>query len=395
MRRVTQWLAVVVLGLVLLGVLAMETTTLLGVRATGILGDLTIYRQAMEFQQAGGSIYDYVYIHPRVHGLGFTYPPFAAIVLRPMTWAPEPVVGAVWLALTVITFAALTAWVVRVAVREGSWLGADPPPLRVVAATLGAISLGMLSFPFLHHFVVGQVSLFIIALCLVDVGGLVPPRWRGVLVGVAAAIKLTPLIFVPYFLVRRQYRSAALATGTFVAASALAWLIFPSDSVAYWGTKLFQTSRVGRLDNPINKSLLGTLSRWGVDGGAALALWLLAGAAVAAVVFWRVRRYPGVPPLVAALEVGCLGTLLSPISWPHHQLWAVLAAVWLLLQCDARRVWLGVALVGSFLAYAGFVDEGDGLGVRLLREAAVASVVLVCVVGLSPRRVTPSGAATA
>ena len=85
---------------VLLGVLAMETTTLLGVRATGILGDLTIYRQAMEFQQAGGSIYDYVYIHPRVHGLGFTYPPFAAIVLRPMTWAPEPVVGAVWLALT-------------------------------------------------------------------------------------------------------------------------------------------------------------------------------------------------------------------------------------------------------------------------------------------------------
>ena len=148
-------------------------------------------------------------------------------------------------------------------------------------------------------------------------------------------------------------------------------------------------------DSPINKSLLGALSRWGVDGGAALALWLLAGAAVAAVVLWRVRRHPGLPPLVAALEVGCLGTLLSPISWPHHQLWAVLAAAWLLLQRDAPRAWLGVAVVASFLAYAGFVDEGDGLGVRLLREAAVATVVLICVVGLTPpRRVKASAAAT-
>jgi len=38
------------------------------------------------------------------------------------------------------------------------------------------------------------------------------PKWpRGMLIGVAAAIKLTPAVFVLFFLLRRDYRSAVTA----------------------------------------------------------------------------------------------------------------------------------------------------------------------------------------
>ena len=40
--------------------------------------------------------------------------------------------------------------------------------------------------------------------------------WKGVVTGIAAGIKLTPLIFVPYLLVTRKWREAAGCVGGFL-----------------------------------------------------------------------------------------------------------------------------------------------------------------------------------
>ena len=44
--------------------------------------------------------------------------------------------------------------------------------------------------------------------------------WRGVLVGLAAAIKLTPLVFLFYFAAARDWRSLARGVGTVVVVTA-------------------------------------------------------------------------------------------------------------------------------------------------------------------------------
>ncbi len=101
----------------------------------------------------------------------------------------------------------------------------------------------------------GQVDLLLLALCAVDC--LVDsPRWpRGLLIGLATAIKLEPGVFIIYFLLTGRRREAGTAALSFAALTALAWLISPRDSMAYWTSVIFKTrktwrQRVGRRSGP-------------------------------------------------------------------------------------------------------------------------------------------------
>ena len=52
--------------------------------------------------------------------------------------------------------------------------------------------------------------------------------------GIAAGIKLTPLIFVPYLLVTRKWREAAGCVGGFLATVAVGFIVLPHDSSKWW-----------------------------------------------------------------------------------------------------------------------------------------------------------------
>lgn len=350
--------------------------TLAGTQVAGLLGDLDIYRGAVSSALAGGDIYAYTYSHPTVHGLGFTYPPFAALVLIPFALLESLPAKVGW---TVLTFA-VTLGCLYVLVRAaGRPNGAATPPRAGRVAWVAGLAIPvMLSYPFLHNLVVGQVSLFVVALALFD--HLLPRRWQGVLVGLAGAIKLTPLVFVPYYLITRQWRQAAVCTGTFAAATAVAWLVMPAASLAYWTDKLWQTGRVGRTDSTVNKSLLGLITRHLPEGAAATLVWLAVAAAVTALAYWRAAQHLRAGNVAAAtLAVGALSVAVSPISWPHHQLWLVFAACWYLLLGGRTALLLGGALFVVFLGYpwfedypAGTVGTVLGLGVELPALAVVA-----------------------
>lgn len=385
--------ALIAVGLVAAAVAVgvMLVVTLARTSAAGLLGDLDIYRGAVSAALAGQDLYAYTYTHPTVHGLGFTYPPFAALVLVPFALLDSLPAKVIWTALTFI----VTVGAILLLVREsGRGVVAGSPARAPRVAWVAGLSIPvMLTYPFLHNLVVGQVSLFVVALALFD--HLLPRRWQGSLVGIAAAIKLTPLVFLPYYLVTKQWRQAAVCTGAFVAASALAWLVLPGASLAYWTNKLWQTGRVGRTDSTVNKSLLGLLSRHLPDGVPTTLVWLAVAAAVAVLAYWRAARHlRSGSPLAAALAVGALSVAVSPISWPHHQLWLVFAACWYLLLGGRTATLLGVALFVIFLGYPWFDDYPAGtigtlLGIGV--ELPALAVLLVLGFGLLPgRRRTPA-----
>jgi len=361
---------------------AVLVMTLSGATRSGILGDLEIYRGAISYAFGGGDLYTWVYEHPTVKGLGFTYPPFAALVLSWLVVVPLVAAKVVW---TAVTFAVIAAclWLLT-RPDAGTRVGASPSPALRVAWTAGLAVPVIFTYPFLHNLIVGQVSLFVIALALFDHA--LPRRWQGVLVGLAGAIKLTPLVFVPYYLLTRQWRQAAVASGTFAAATGLAFAVLPGASLDYWTDKLWQTGRVGRTDSTVNKSLLGLLTRLLGDGAATKMAWVVLALAVAALAYWRASRsYRDGDLLGATLMVGALSVAVSPISWPHHQLWLVLVAAWWLLQRGRLPLLLGLVLVGVLTAYPWFDDYVTAMDPLLRIGVEVPVLAVLLVLGAGPR----------
>ncbi|WP_018686819.1 glycosyltransferase family 87 protein [Actinokineospora enzanensis] len=107
------------------------------------------------------------------------------------------------------------------------------PPHRVLVAAVGTVCAMELQ-PLLGDLFWGQVNVFLLWLVAVDCLHR-DPRWpRGLLVGVVAAIKLTPLVFVLFFLLGRQVRPASVAVAGFAAGTGIGWLAAPHDSLVYW-----------------------------------------------------------------------------------------------------------------------------------------------------------------
>lgn len=383
--RETSWLSPTLL-LALFTVVAATYATLAWVRTPREM-DLHIYREAMAFFANGNFLYDYIYqymLDGQLQTLGFTYPPIAALLLRPLASLPEIPVQVAWLAATFIEVVLLAGALVWGLHKEGR---RSRPGLRDpetwTAVLWFAVAL-LFSVPALGHVLVGQVSLTLVLLVYVDVV-LIPPRWRGPLTGIAAAIKLTPLVFIGYLLLARQWRASAQAALAFVACSALGWLVLPRESAAYWGFWLWQPSRVGDPAMEDNKSLLGLVSRAAGTGGSATAVWLTAAVVVAVVGLRHAIKLARAGRLSSsALVAGCVALAVSPISWPHHQFWILLYALTALVSGFRWwRIW-GIAILvlfNSFLLFVTFAPDGP---LTPLTDIPVLAIAACCLLGLPP-----------
>ena len=149
-------------------------------------------------------------------GMPFTYPPFAAFLFLPFTPLSVPVGQVAWSVINILALTALTAWSIR-AVRP------DWPPRRIwVGSTIVLLPVVLLD-PDNLTLSFGQINFFIALLVLLDLTSAVTWRSRtlprGVLLGIAAAIKLTPLIFIAFLFLTRQFRAGVTALVTFLACS--------------------------------------------------------------------------------------------------------------------------------------------------------------------------------
>lgn len=283
--------------------------------------DLHVYLGALHALARDGTLYDYT----ASNGCPFTYPPFAGIVMSPMVAVDANVLTILWplaVLLACVPFAVLLApQLARLTARwwpVHDWLRTPVLPLSLVFVAGSQIVASNLLF--------GQVSLFIALLALVDAARVVPPRYRGIATGIAAAVKLTPLAFVPYLWFTGQRRAAVTAAGTFAACTGLGWLFMPGDSIRYWFTELWQTNRVGVPNQVGNVSVKGLLTRLGMTGGTEQLVWILLIAVIVIVGLYRATRADRAGyPLLGAAIAGTISVCVSPVSWTHHAIWLVIA----------------------------------------------------------------------
>lgn len=288
--------------------------------------DLQVYRGAIQWWQSGQSLYSFTRAGTVY---GFTYPPFAALVLAPLALGRWQVQAVLLTAASVAVVVVTTTRSVGPVARRAGWRPGVAVPVAVV--------LTLVMSPVKETLAFGQINLLLVALVLADVVALRRGwRWAGVGTGVAAAVKLTPAIFVLYFLLTRRRQPAAVAVATFVTVTALTFVATPRTSEQYWAHTLWETSRVGRVDKTSNQSLLGMLAR--IDGPSPpQLLWAVIAGLVLVIGMWRATRAFGHGDELVGLTItGLVAGLISPISWTHHLYWLVPAVV-VLVDVGAGR----------------------------------------------------------
>jgi alpha-1,2-mannosyltransferase len=303
-------------------------------------------------------------------GVQFTYPPFAAVVFAVASVLPWTVLR--W----VMTLASLGALGLSAWLTCGALGYRDRRSVRL-GATFGVSALALLTEPVQQTLSLGQVNLLLMALITADLltgAALVPGArtrwWHGIGIGIAAGVKLTPLIFIPYLLLVRKFRQAATATAVFAATVALGYAIAPRDSGDYWADRLFlNANRIVFLGTRGNQSLRGVLTRLAGSVTSGTTPWIAAAAAVVIVgLITAAVLYRAGHPVPAMLACALTGLLVSPLSWDHHWVWVALGIALLAhLGAQARgqvRVAWWVAATGLlvvFGAWPQFWDASAGL----------------------------------
>ncbi|MGW0995974.1 glycosyltransferase 87 family protein [Streptomyces sp. NPDC002523] len=292
-------------------VLALATVVIVFTATVPLLRDFfdlrVYYGTVHTWIHHGGRIYDY-----RVPGTayGFTYPPFAALAMLPLASLGRHTAIVASLLVNLAALAVILRVLAGPGWRRHGWY----------RWSLALCGLALFE-PLRDTFSFGQVNLVLLALVLVDCLLLATGRgrWAGVGIGLAAAVKLTPALFIGLLLLARRWRAAGTATVVTLAATGLAALADPDASRFYWTEALWDTGRVGRLDYVSNQSLQGILARLGEPDRA---LWASAVLLVLSVWAVRTRRAVAAGDWTAAFALtGAAACLVSPITWVHHLVW--------------------------------------------------------------------------
>ncbi|HEX5540876.1 MAG TPA: glycosyltransferase 87 family protein [Micromonospora sp.] len=309
--------------------------------------DMKIYHGSAAWWAGGRDLYGFVAAETT---LGFTYPPFAALLMLPMAKMPLALAGWINALASIAALALILIALLRPIASRVGW----SPWLILGIALPSAIALE----PARETLGYGQVNLLLFALIMADLLALRwrsrPPApsgpatnplrrlwfsgsWAGIGIGLATSIKLTPALFILYLVVTRQWRTVVTAVGTAVTVTTATFIIAQRESIAYFTEVLWQTGRVGAPDMTPNQSLAGLLARLydsietpGLLYGTFALLILAVGLSRAA------SAHGDGDELAAFTLVGITANVISPISWSHHLVF-VIPAVIILADAALRR----------------------------------------------------------
>lgn len=359
-RTAVEWLPALIVSFILLPLVIQNGT--LWAYAPNTM-DLSVYRLAVEDMVNGRDIY---LTSTPVDNLKFIYPPIAAILMSPLVVGPYLVWQIIW---TIVGTGALLSVLRRVRVPRGLVLG-------IIAAVL---VLAM--EPIRTTMGYGQVNTMLMALVVADLLPANPDRPRrvprGALIGLAAAIKLTPLLFVVFAVLILKHRVAIMATVSFVFFTGIAWILLPAESLKYW-------SSLGKGEvntaGPVyvgNQSVSGAFTRWFAEDrptivAALLFGFLIAGLATLVAAWWWRRG----EKVFAVGLVGLATCLASPLSWTHHHVWAVVLLIavtmtstlpkWAIWASRAWAIWIALCLPLAVLPYGAHKEVSYTLGQKVV-----------------------------
>jgi len=310
---------------------------------TGLGVDSSVYRAGALAVLKAEPLYEHLTELPEwAPELPFTYPPFAALVFLPLSVLPTQL-----------------AWCVP-AVASAFGLAATLRAFGPARLLLPLLALSLCLEPVWRGLGLGQVNVVLMAIVVVDVLVLKGSRRSGVLIGIAAAVKLTPLIFIVHLWLTGRRTDAVRAVATFAGLTALGAVVLPGDSVRYWTSAVFGEHMESWKAWFGNQSLHGVLTRLGDGAGWSVVAFVLVAGFCAAVTALLVRRLHASGDAAGALLVtACCGLLVSPISWTHHWVWVVALAGYL-AGAGYRFLLAGVVAVFCGAALAS-VPGGGGV----------------------------------
>lgn len=297
--------------------------------------DVDVYRLGADTFLHGHSIYTQLPVSPVGGPLPYTYPPFSAIVFTPLALVP-PGIG--YPLLTGVTCLGLIPIVLAYRKTSPELRGMLAKPWMVLAACCVLV----VAHPVANTIFWGQINVLLMMLVALDV--LWPnPKWpRGALIGIAAAIKLTPAGFVLIFLLRKDFRAVVVSFLSFLLMTAIAFVLMPGDSWLYWTDRIFHATGMNIGPIHANEAVVSSYVKLGLSGST---LALVGGASVLAVAVMTLlgtQRALADKNLPLALGVNATGDLLlSPISWSHHWILALpTAALILVMGYQKHDFWL-------------------------------------------------------
>ncbi|MBL7498979.1 DUF2029 domain-containing protein [Frankia sp. CNm7] len=303
--------------------------------------DIQVYRMGGDVLLDGRDLYSAV---DTVKDLRFTYTPFAAMLFVPVSLLPSELSQVVWTVVLLVSLYFFCAMSYEAA------LGPVVSRRLLVFGSLAGFTL--LLDPVRKNFELGQINLVLALLIMADLLGRGRRVPQGVLIGIAAGIKLTPLIFVPFLLLTGRWRGALWAGAAFAGTVAVGFLVAPGSSATYWGHVFLDADHVGGIPFVSNQSLLGVLARpmLGADGAEPLfmplaAVLLVVGLVVSVLLFRR-----GLD-LLGGLTCALTALLVSPISWSHHWVWMVPMLLYLSFHPNRPR-WGRVYATAAFTLFA-------------------------------------------
>lgn len=324
------------------------------VRNTEFPVDMAVYRAGVQNFFSGQPVYSEP-MHVADLALPFIYPPFGAVAMAPFASRSlsDDAAGNLMIVLSDLLLLACLYICFRAVVeprhRHLVW------PITAVAWAV-AISLE----PVKLNDSFAQINVIILALVVFD---LVPrKRWlpQGWLIGLAAAIKITPLAMLLFPLVKRDFKTIVTAIVSAFAATGVAASVNWNAFVEFFSTKLLAMGTGGDFgvgtDYQSNSSLKGAIRRLypsmdSADAHSTLTtvVWVLLALATIAAGAWIMHRLIVHELEVEAWLIGSIVMLLiSPVSWSHHWVWLAL-----IVPVFTYRAWINrhaTWVAGSLLA---------------------------------------------
>lgn len=277
--------------------------------------DFDVYREGGAAFARGENLYTQDYSVGGIT-LPFTYPPLAALFFVPFSWVSVNFGASIlgWLSIAALW------WLLVLVARTvfPSWSRES-----IFGLALLMTLLGMSFEPVYETISFGQINILLCLLVAIDL--LARRTWlpRGFLIGLAAALKLTPAVFGLYFLVRRDWKAAGWSIASGIGWSLFAWLIAAESSREYWFNTLHDPSRIGGLAYASNQSFRGVYVRI-LSEDTAETIWLITVFIIIALVGYVMYGFVQRQAYATAMLMNSLIALLcSPVSWSHHWVWAV------------------------------------------------------------------------
>jgi alpha-1,2-mannosyltransferase len=348
-------------GLVAVGVLVTVAIITLYLQRYG-LSTLAVEHEAIRGWLAGDGLYAY---RSPANEAGAALPPALALLLAPLTLLPLRAAG--WL----LALAGLAALLLAIRILTGPVArryGRRHGPLVLAAGVLA-----LLAEPVRAAVGLGRPELLIFALLAADLvalrrasrarhrsltallgtgsrAGLTDPSapgplrrawaagtWAGAGTGLATALSPAAFLFVVHLFVTRQRKAAltALATAAVVTLTALA--LAPAETVAWYGTTMWELDRPAPVSDLDNQSLAGVMARLYGFPAPPVLVWFSFGILVVAVGLIRARSAHADGDEVAAFTlIGLTAAVAGPVTTAAESLW-MLPAVLILADTGLRR----------------------------------------------------------